>query len=299
MGKKLFITGISGFIGTHITEEGLKRGYEVSGLDVKPGRIKDVDVIQADITDRQAVEDAIKDVDYVVQLAAKTASVEFARHMRQSYDVNVGGFLNVIDASLKAGCKRFVYASSSAVYTDTFSEDAVIDVKKQANHYAKTKLMNEMIAQSYETQFGMKTLGIRYFNTYGPLGVEKGEFANLIDSFINCKLENKPLVIYGDGGQRRDNIYIDDAVALTYEVLEKGAESIYNIGSGTSTSFREIAEMIDRNNIQYVKNPIPKEQYQFFTKADTRRILSLSKGFQFTDVKSGVAKTLEHYRGIL
>jgi nucleoside-diphosphate-sugar epimerase len=295
MGKKLFITGISGFIGTHMAEEGLRRGYEVSGLDTKPCSVEGASFINADITDRRAVDDAIKEADFVIHLAAVTASVEFNRRMRQSYAVNVDGFLNVIDASARAGCKRFVYASSAAVYADKFSEDSVIDVRKQANPYAKTKLIDEMVAQSYESKFGMKAIGVRYFNTYGPLGIEKGEFANLIDAFIKCKLEKKPLVIYGDGSQRRDNIYIDDAVALTYQVLEKGTESVYNIGSGASTSFKEIAEIIDKDGIEYVGNPIPRDQYQYFTEADTRRILALCEGFKFTGVRQGIAKTLEYY----
>ena len=295
-GKRLFITGISGFIGTHLAKEGVKRGYEVSGLDIKPCSIDGADVIEANITDRDAVDNAIKDVDLVIHLAAVTASVEFTRMMKECHTTNVGGFINVIDTSARAGCRRFIYASSSAVYTDKFSENAIIDIKKQGNHYAKSKLMNEMIANSYESIFDMKTIGIRYFNTYGPFGTEKGEYANLINTFIQCKLDGEPLVIYGDGSQRRDNIYIDDAVALTYEVLEKGTESVYNIGSGSDLSFREIAELIHKDGIKYADNPIPKAQYQYFTKADTSRILDLAKGFKFTDVREGIAKTLEHYR---
>ncbi len=295
-GKRLFITGISGFIGTHLAKEGLRRGYEVSGLDTRPCGLEGIGFTKADINDKEAVESAIKGADCVIHLAAVTASVEFTRRMKECYTTNVGGFLNVIDASARSGCKRFLYASSSAVYLDDFSEDAVIDIKKQGNHYAKSKLVDEIIALSYQSLFGMKTIGLRYFNTYGPLGVEKGEYANLINTFIKCKLEGKPLVIYGDGSQRRDNIYIDDAVALTYEVLENGTESIYNIGSGTDSSFREIAELIDKDGIKHIDNPIPKEQYQYFTKADTSRILGLAKGFRFTGIREGIARTLQYYR---
>ena len=294
-GEKLFITGISGFIGTHLALEGLKRGYQVSGLDIKPSSIEGVNVAKADITDKEAVVKAMTDAEIVIHLAAVTASVEFTRMMRECYTINVGGFLNVIDASVRAGCKRFIYASSSAVYLDRFSEDAIIDMRKQGNHYAKSKLMDEMIASSYESMFGIKAIGLRYFNTYGPLGAEKGEYANLINTFIQCKLDGRPLVIYGDGSQRRDNIYIDDAVALTYEALEKGTESIYNIGSGSDMSFKEIAELIHKDGIKYINNPIPKEQYQYFTRADTSRILSLAEGFKFTGISEGIAKTLEHY----
>ena len=233
--RKLFITGINGFLGGSIAREAKLRGYSVSGLDVKPGESSSPGITIADITDTRAVEDAMLAAkpDYVLHYAAITASVEFKRDMARCFRINIGGFINAIDSALKSGCKKFVYASSSAVYADSFSEDSRIDISAQPNYYARAKFTCELIAESYARLYpGMKVVGIRHFNAYGPMGAEKGEYANLINTFIMQKLNRQPLLIYGDGSQSRDNIYVDDAVKLVLELTEKADRGIYNVGSG-------------------------------------------------------------------
>ncbi len=295
MGKKLFITGISGFIGRNIAREAVKRGYDVSGMDLKEMNLDKIKVHVGDITDKKSVDKIISAVkpDYVMHLAAITANTPFRKMLEGCYRVNVDGFINVIDASVKAGCKRFIFASSAAVYLEgsECSETTKLDIKEQNNHYARTKIINEMIAASYEDIYKVKTIGIRFFNVYGPTGEEKGETANIINMFLKAKHDGKKLVIYGDGEQARDMIYIDDAVALSLGVLEKGEESIYNVGTGHATSFKRIAELVDKKNIEYVANPLPKNQYQYFTKADTKRILGLFKNYKFVEIEDGIRRS--------
>lgn len=295
---KLFITGINGFIGGHIAREAQCRGYAVSGMDIKAGEGDLPEVTISDITDANAVEDAMlaSKPDYVLHYAAITASVEFKRDMARCLRINICGFINAIDSALKSGCKKFVYASSSAVYADSFSEDSRIDISTQSNYYARAKFMCELIAESHARQHpAMKVVGIRHFNTYGPMGAEKGEYANLINTFIMSKLNREPLIIYGDGSQSRDNIYVGDAVKLVLEVTEKADRGVYNAGSGQSTSFKRLAELIDKGNIRYVESPIPSQEYQHYTKADMGKTLALIGGFEFTDIGTGIAKTLEYY----
>ncbi len=295
MTKKLFITGISGFIGRHVAKEAVNRGYEVSGMDLKELFLEKTKIYKGDITDKERVAQIFSEVkpDYVIHLAAITANTEFRKMLEGSYRVNVNGFINVIEAAVKNGCKRFVYASSSAVYLEgsDYSETTKLDIDKQKNHYAKTKMINEMIANSYEDIYKMKTIGLRFFNTYGPTGEEKGDTANIVNMFMKAKRDGKPLVIYGDGKQARDMIYIDDAVNIALGILENGTESVYNVGSGTAVSFKRIAELVDKNHIQYIPNPLPTNQYQYYTQANTKRTLSLFKNYKFTPIEEGVKRS--------
>jgi len=110
MSKKLLITGVSGFIGRHVAEEAMRRGYSVAGIDSKPCQIGGVEFTRADIRDRDSLVQAMKDREYVIHLAAITSNVEFITTPLECYDVNANGFLNIIDLAAKSGCKRFVYA---------------------------------------------------------------------------------------------------------------------------------------------------------------------------------------------
>ncbi len=272
MKETIFITGIAGFIGSHIASEALKQGYNVKGIDVKDCGIEGIEFTKADIRDKDSIGKAMEGSDYAVHLAAITSNVEFEKNMYECYDINVRGFNTIIDAAAKKGIEM-LYASSSAVYIDSFSEDATIDIKKQRNHYAKTKLMNEMVAQSYIDRYGMKAIGMRFFNVYGAGENQKGNYASIISQFIDAKKAGKPLIIYGDGKQARDFIHVDDVARMALELMKKADQQIYNIGTGIATSYNSIADMIDKDAKQYVKNPL--SSYQYLTKADTRRINKL------------------------
>jgi len=288
MSRRLLITGASGFIGSHVASEARRRGYRVTGLDRRGSATADFESIRADIRDREHMARVVKDQDYVVHLAAVTSNVEFIKNPADCYDVNANGFLNVIEAAARSGCQRFVYASSAAVYLDGFSEDTVIDINRQGNHYAKTKIINEMIARSYAQIHQMRTSGLRFFNVYGNGENAKGDYASIVTIFLRAKSKGEPLVVYGDGRQARDLIHVTDAARLTMDLLEKGDEEIYNIGTGAATSFNDIARMIDPHRIQYVPNPL--RDYQYYTKADTRRLRETVGDYRPADVLTGIRK---------
>ena len=292
MGEKLFITGICGFIGRHVAREAIRRGYEVYGIDIQHTPIEGAKITICDITDKEGVAKAMDHPDYVIHLAAITSNLTFKEVLEGCYKINVLGFINVIDAAANAGVKKFVYASSSAVYIDGFSENTKLDIEKQENHYGRTKIMDEMIAASYaDIKKPMKVIGLRYFNTYGPTGEKKPRAsANMINNFLKARREGEPLVIYGDGTQKREFLYIDDCVNFTLGILEKGTEQIYNVGSGESHSFTEVAKLISKR-IEYIENPIPKSQYQFYTKADTRRLLKLFPDYKFVGLEEGIKRS--------
>ncbi len=285
--KKILITGCSGFIGRNVAQKALEEGYRVRGMDISDCPIKEVEFIKGDIRDQSRVKSAVGGVDAVIHLAALTSNLEFEKDPKGSYDVNVGGFLNVIDSAAKEGCERFLYASSAAVYTESFSEEDLIDVKRQRNHYAKTKLINEMIADSYSDLYGMKITGLRYFNVYGDGENDKGNYASIITLFIKMKNEGMPLVVYGDGKQSRDLINVSDAAEITLRLMKDGGGEVYNVGTGNTTSYNEIADIIKKDGKEYVKNPL--SSYQRLTRADTKRLRSVIKDYKFVSVKDWVA----------
>ncbi|WP_075057489.1 NAD-dependent epimerase/dehydratase family protein [Thermogymnomonas acidicola] len=138
-----------------------------------------------DITDFRALEERVRGCEYVINLAAVTSNVEFERDPPyRCYSVNVNGFLNVLEASRRNSVRKVVYASSAAVYLDSFSENVVIDHNRQRNHYAKSKLMNEMHAASYSDIYGLRCVGLRLFNVFGPDENQKGDYASIISRFL-------------------------------------------------------------------------------------------------------------------
>jgi nucleoside-diphosphate-sugar epimerase len=286
MKPRMLVTGAAGFIGRHVVEEALRRGYRVRGTDRRATVTKGIEFVKADIRDEAQMTRLTQDQDCVVHLAAITSNVEFLKNPQECYDINVNGFLKVIDAAARSGCKRFVYASSAAVYLDSFSEDTMIDLRRQGNHYAKTKLMNEMVAKSYEHIHTMRVTGLRYFNVYGNRENTKGDYASIVTIFRKARKNRESLVVYGDGKQARDLIYVRDAARVTVDLLEKGEEDLYNVGTGASTPYTAIAEMIDRHNIKYVPNPLP--DYQYYTRADATRLRRALGDYEFVDLANGI-----------
>ena len=289
--KKILVTGCSGFIGRRVAMAAIEKGYQVSGIDIKDCDIQDVEFEKVSITDAEGMVRAAAGADSIIHLAAVTSNLEFEKNLKRSYEVNVQGFINVIEAAVKNKCKRFLYASSSAVYIDSFSEDSVIDIKKQRNHYAKTKIINEMIAQSYSDLYGLSTVGMRFFNVYGEGENDKGNYASIINLFFNQRSSGKPITVYGDGRQSRDLISVDDVAEIAMRLVDKGSGEIYNIGTGESIPYGEIAGMIGGTDVKYTKNPL--SSYQYLTRADTRRLIDAIGRYKFISCKEWIMQKIE------
>ena len=286
MRDSLLITGVSGFIGRHVAQEALRRGYRVTGVDRVESRADGLEFIRADIRDRDRMTEVLRNKKYLVHLAAITSNVEFMRAPADCYDTNVNGFLNVVDAAVRGGCTRLVYASSAAVYVNVFSEGVSIDLESQNNHYAKSKIMNEMMAHSYADIVGMRITGLRYFNVYGNGENDKGDYASIVSLFLRAKKKGAPLVVYGDGSQARDLINVADAASVTMDLLENGSERVYNVGTGVATTYLAIAEMIAKEAVTFVPNPLTS--YQYYTRADMTRLRKALGDYPFIDLKSGI-----------
>ena len=290
MVERLFITGIAGFIGRNLAKEALAQGFSVKGMDIADMKEQlNVEFVKADIRDTAKVEAAMKGADYVVHLAAITSNVEFEKGLKECYDTNITGFMNVIEAARRNNVKKFLYASSAAVYTDKsgFSEDSVISMQEQKSHYAKSKLMNEMIAKSYADAYGMETIGMRLFNVYGPGENEKGDYASIISRFMKDSREGRPLLVYGDGNQARDFVYVEDAAKIILELLGKAQPGVYNVGTGKAVSYTDIAKRINADALRYVRNPL--SSYQYLTRSDSAKLRAAIGDYRFTDAVEWIA----------
>ena len=275
---------------------GLANGYKVVGLDRTDSPIKNKNFrfVKGNMRDGEVVEGAIKGCDYVIHLAAMASLAEFKEDLKNNYRINVDGFINVIDAATRNKCKRFLYASSGAVYLDVFSEDSIIDIKKQKNHYSKSKLMDEeMMADSYSDVHKLSTIGVRFFNVYGIGEYNKQHYASPVMQFIAAEKRKETIVIFGDGKQSKDFIYLTDAVKILFLLLEKAENGVYNIGTGVATDFNHIVDLINSKNKKYIPNPLAT--YQYFTKADTKKLTKAIGNYKFVSMEEGIRMMKEYY----
>lgn len=276
---KLFVTGCSGFIGRHAVKAALDRGWDVSGIDSR----HESESRRMDVRLLQRVE-----CDVVLHLAAFASNAGFAAGMAENYAANVMGTWNVLRLAAQSGA-RVVYASSSAVYGANVSrfeccEDD--DLGIPPSHYAKSNLMKEMMAESFRS-IGLSTLGLRIFNAYGDGDELKPADRQAPPTWMRAAKDGgEPMVIYGDGTQAKDFIHVSDVVECIMRLIEAKAEGIVNVGTGVGTSFNALADMIGGER-EYKPVPDPAS-YQYFTRADTTRLISLIGPYEFKSVGEGI-----------
>jgi len=282
---KLLITGSAGFIGSHAVKAALARGWEVDSLDIRarPPRHADVRLLTR------------MECDVVLHLAAYSSNAGFADNLADNYACNVMGTWNVLRLAAQSGA-RVVYASSSAVYgrnsdgTMSDSEFDLLDLQLINSHYAKSKLINEMMAASYQTA-GVNCLGLRIFNAYGAGDELKPPGKQAPPTWMHiAKERGEPIVIYGDGTQAKDFIHVSDVVEIIMRLIESDATGIVNVGTGVATSFNDLAAMIGGDKYLVNNRPIPDPaSYQHFTRADTTRLLSIIRPYEFKSIEEGLA----------
>lgn len=254
--SKILVTGGAGFIGSHIVDRLVAENIEVFVLDnLQTGRLENISqhatrknfhFIHGDIRDFELVGNIVRNVDAIIHLAALASVPESIKNPIPTSDVNVQGTLNLLDASAKYNVKRFVYASSSAVYGDT----AEIPVKEDsplmpASPYGVSKLAAENYVRVFHEVFGLETVCLRYFNVYGPRQAYS-EYSGVITQFMNRLARNLPLMIFGDGEQSRDFVHVKDTVEANALVLRNNGISgeTFNIATGEGTTINEVARML-------------------------------------------------------
>lgn len=245
---KVLITGGAGFIGSHIADFFIKKGDEViiiddfsSGKEKNPP--KKAKILKGSILNAKLLNKAIKGVDYVFHLAAVVSVPLSFKHPKKCYDVNATGTKNVLEASFKEGVKKLIFSSSASIYGNNknlpLSEN---EPYAPMNPYAKSKVFGEKLCLEYAKK-GLKTAILRYFNVYGKRQDPKSQYSGVISIFADKAKQNKDILIYGDGNQTRDFIYIGDVVSANVLVMEKGS-GIYNAANGNTTSIKHLAQKI-------------------------------------------------------
>lgn len=260
--KRLFITGIAGFIGFHLARALKKRGDFVLGCDhfnayyspaLKQQRAailsqEGISVSTLDIVDRAALKQLLEQeqITHVVHLAAQ-AGVRYSLENPQAYvESNLNGFVNVLEALRSLPHIKLTYASSSSVYgLNTKTPFAESDpVNQPASLYAATKRSNELTAHAYHHTHRLSSTGLRFFTVYGPWG--RPDMAYY--SFTKAICEGTPITVFGDGTLKRDFTYIDDIIQGTLAAIDLGADlELFNLGNNTPMTVLELIETLEKH----------------------------------------------------
>ena len=308
------ITGGAGFIGGHIAEYLLKHGAKkLRVLDnLSNGFQNNLDIlkkypafefIEGDIRDAATCMNACVGIDYVNHQAALGSVPRSIKEPVYFNEVNVGGFVNVLKAAVDNNCKQLVYASSSSVYgDDPGSPKSEEKVGLCLSPYAATKKTNELYAQVFANVYGLKLMGFRYFNIFGPRQDPDGAYAAVIPLFIKNIINKIPVHINGDGEQTRDFTFIDNAVQVNIKGMftenPEAYNKVYNVAVGENFSVNYLHNACR----EYLKSeiaPVYREPRQ----GDIRNSLadiSLAKGLlgyqPTTKFEEGLKETVEFFK---
>lgn len=252
----VLITGGAGFIGSHCADYLLKQGVQVTILDnLYSGKLTNLNLehpeitfIEGDVLEYPLVLDLIKRCDAVLHLAAIASVPKSVDLPIYSMQINSQGFLHVLQAVRECGQPvRVVYASSAAVYGDVkvlpCDEQSILN---PLSPYALQKLHCEHYADLYARMFGIKSLGMRYFNVYGDRQDPASPYSGVISRFFDAYQKSQPLTIFGDGKQSRDFIHVSDVAHANWLALQSDAGGVANIATGVPETLLSLIESIEK-----------------------------------------------------
>jgi UDP-glucose 4-epimerase len=253
------VTGGCGFIGSHLVDDLVDRGHTVRILDdLSTGRVEQANpaatLIVGSVTDAHKVREAMEEVDGCFHLAAVASVPKCNRELATSHRVNIGGFVNLLQAARVYGRRPpIVYASSAAVYGVTRGVSLESSPPSPISHYGCDKLACEHHSRAAVESCGISSIGLRFFNVYGPRQDPSSPYSGVISIFVRGASEGHPIRIFGDGQQTRDFVYVADvvtaqrlAMAQLHQRTGTGspAASVYNVCTGVPTTIQGLAEMV-------------------------------------------------------
>ncbi len=308
------VTGGAGFIGSHITDYLLKHGARlvrvidnlVTGFEINLESFsgnKSFEFFKGDISNPDDCKNACSGIDFVFHQAALGSVSRSIEYPLSTHQTNSTGFINMLVAARDSGAKKFLFASSSSVYGD--EETLPKKESKTGNPlspYAVTKVTNELYAANFFRTYGMKTIGLRYFNIFGPRQSPGGPYAAVIPLFIEAMLSGKEIFIDGDGNQTRDFTYIENAVQANIKAMfadnPQSYGKVFNIAAGRNINLNQLVQLLGKIT-SYTKSPVHRPP----RKGDIRNSLadiSLAENhFSYkpeTSVEEGLKKTVEWFR---
>jgi len=291
--KRVAVTGGAGFIGSHIVEE-LYKDNEVIIIDnLSAGKLENIEpflinrhvqFINSSITDLPLLQTTFKGVDYVFHEAAVTSVPQSINDPISTNTVNITGTLNVLIAARDNKVKKVIYASSSAVYGNNPNMPLREEYAPQPlSPYAVSKITGEYYCKIFSEIYGLSTVSLRYFNVYGPRQDPDSQYAAVIPIFIKKFQSEEAPIIYGDGNQVRDFVFVKDVVQANILLSTYGDENIYsdnciiNIGSGKITSINQVIQLLssicgNSINPKYVS---PRSGDPLYSHADITKALKL------------------------
>ena len=262
--KKAVVVGGAGFIGSHITDEAVSRGWDVHVIDnLSGGKRQNVNSAatfhEVDIRNYDDIAPVIAGADYVFHLAALPRVQYSIDYPKETHEVNVNGTLNVLLAAKNGGVKRLVYSASSSAYGDQKTlplHEGMLP--NPLSPYGLHKYIGEHYARVFTEVYGTpSTVSLRYFNVYGPRLDPEGAYALVIGKFLKLRSEGKPLTITGDGEQTRDFTHVRDVVRANLLAMDCAVADgrALNIGRGKSLSVNEIAAIIGGPATHHARRP--------------------------------------------
>ncbi len=303
---KCLITGGAGFIGSNIADVLVAEKYKVRILDdFSTGAIRNiehldgkVELINGSITNRELVKKAVKGVEYIFHEAAQTSVVDSIKNPVKTWDVNIKGTKLLLNAAVKNKVKKVILASSANVYGNDPSLPKKEDMKiKPTSAYGESKLIDEIMARKYYERDKLKTVCLRYFNVYGPRQNSNSDYSGVISKFIKRMLANESPVIYGDGQQTRDFIYVKDVVRANILAMEsdKAVGKVINIATGKPTSINELVEILKRIIMRdlsprYEQKRIGDIKHSYADTKKAEKILGFEAEYS---LENGLTKTVE------
>lgn len=294
--KKVLITGGAGFIGSCIAGRLLKENADVTILDdFSVGRLENIpsglcEVIKGDVCDIKLLS-KIKDIDYVFHFGAPSSSFLFRKNPKLCITSTIYGFMNVLELSKAINVKKVVYPSSGTVYGNTPIPQFEAAIPQPHTTYAICKLACENLAKLYSDDF--PSVGLRIFTGYGPQERHKGEFASVVTQFLDSIMKSRRPVVFGNGTQSRDFVYIDDVVEAAIKAAKENIQGIVNVGSGDGFAFNQLIQMINLVLNKKVKPIYVRASAKYVNKtlADTKRMKELLQ-INPIDLNEGLRKYL-------
>jgi len=305
--KNVVVTGGLGFIGSHLTDRLLEDGNSVTVIDdFSTGSTKnlsmkdheDLEIIKGSITELD-LEKIFNGKDYIFHQAALASVGESIKDPIKCHEINATGTLRILQAAKKCNIIKVLNASTSAVYGDNPNMPLKeSENPKPLSPYAASKISAEYYCQVYTECYGLDTASLRYFNVFGPRQNPKSEYAAVIPRFIHSILSGGNPIIYGDGNQTRDFIYVEDVVEANLLLAESDFTGQINVATGKSLTINQLLELIGEICDIEIEAEYrdPRQGDIRDSKADISLLKSL--GFKkLTSLKSGLEMTIKWYKG--
>jgi len=294
------VTGGAGFIGSHLVDKLLAKGYEVIVLDnFSTGRKQNLEhvsdkikLIECDLSIKGNWIKEFDGVDWVFHLASLADIVPSIQNPEGYFRSNVDATFYVLEAARHANVKRFIYSASSSCYgiPDKYPTPEESEIRTQYP-YALAKRMGEELVEHWAQLYNLPAISLRFFNVYGTRSRTSGTYGAVFGVFLAQKLANKPYTIVGDGGQTRDFTYVTDIVSALIAAAESNlSNKIYNVGSDTTVSVNRIVELLGGDKVNIPKRPGEPD----CTYADISKIKDDLGWYPTISIEEGVDKILEN-----